>query len=72
MVSKVIVFIIGESGIGKELCVCVVYLVLFWVNKFFVVLNCVVIFKDLIESEIFGYLKGVFIGVIVNWEGVVG
>lgn len=33
--------------------------------------NCVVILKDLIELEIFGYVKGVFIGVILDWDGVV-
>lgn len=31
--------------------------------KVFVVVNCVVIFELLIESELFGYMFGIFIGV---------
>lgn len=53
----------GEFGIGKELVVYVLYCYLLWSSKFFIVFNMVVIFKDLIEIEFFGYEKGVFIGV---------
>lgn len=39
-------------------------------NVFFVVINCVVVLEFLFEFEFFGYVKGVFIGVIVDWVGV--
>ena len=41
-------------------------------NKPFVALNCAAIPKDLIESEIFGHLKGAFTGAIANREGAAG
>lgn len=64
--SKVSIFITGESGIGKEVCVEVIYVVSKCGDKLFIVINCVVILKDLIESELFGYVKGVFIGVVIE------
>lgn len=62
---NIMVFINGEFGIGKELVVSVLYCYSLCFEKFFIVLNMVVIFKDLIELELFGYEKGVFIGVVV-------
>lgn len=58
------VLLFGESGIGKEVLVCGVYEVLLCKNECFVVINCVVILDNLLESEFFGYEKGVFIGVV--------
>lgn len=58
------VFVIGESGIGKELIVCFVYLLSECYDGLFVVVNCGVFLEMLIESELFGYECGVFIGVI--------
>lgn len=58
-----IVFIIGESGMGKELFVRVIYNYSNRVDNFFIVVNCVVILDNLLESELFGYEEGVFIGV---------
>lgn len=68
--SDFIVVIIGESGIGKELIVRVIYFVGNRGNKIFVVINCVVILEFLLESEFFGYIKGVFSG--VDLKGKIG
>lgn len=38
---------------------------------FFIVVNCVVLFCDFIELELFGYMKGVFIGVDSDCLGCV-
>lgn len=60
---QVSVLISGESGIGKELIVRVIYYNLWWVKGLFIKVNCVVLLELLFESELFGYEKGVFIGV---------
>lgn len=60
---NLIVFIIGESGMGKELIVRVIYVEGSRWNKLFIVINCVVILENFFESELFGYIKGVFSGV---------
>lgn len=48
---------------GKEFVVYVFYRYSFRVSKFFIVFNMVVILVDFVEFELFGYEKGVFIGV---------
>lgn len=65
----VFVFIIGEFGIGKELVVWLLYYNSLWWNKFFVVENCGVFFDEFLESEMFGYKCGVFIGVVEDYVG---
>lgn len=61
--------LLGESGVGKEVVVVVIYQVL-ESEGFYVVINCGVFLKELIGSELFGYEKGVFIGVVGKKEGV--
>lgn len=74
MLEKVIkieinVFIIGEIGMGKEVVVCSIYFNFVWCKGFFVVVNMGVILVELLESELFGYEKGVFIGVVSCKKG---
>lgn len=68
--SDVPVFIVGESGVGKEIIARSVWKQSSRRNKEFVAINCASIPTDLIESELFGYEKGAFTG--ANKDGKAG
>lgn len=67
--SKATVFITGESGTGKEVCAEAIHAQGPRANKPFVALNCGAIPHDLMESEIFGHVKGSFTGAISDRLG---
>jgi two-component system, repressor protein LuxO len=67
--SQAPVFITGESGTGKELCAKAVHDLSDRQPSRFVTLNCAAIPRDLIESEIFGYVRGAFTGAVDNRAG---
>lgn len=69
--SKATVFILGESGTGKELCAEAIHKISDRNKSPFVPLNCAAIPKDLVESEIFGHVKGSFTGAVKDREGAV-
>jgi len=67
--SSATVFITGESGTGKELCAQAIHDISMRGDKEMVVLNCGAIPRDLMESVIFGHVKGAFTGAISDREG---
>jgi len=67
--SKATVFVVGESGTGKEVCAEAIHAESQRSNKAFVPLNCGAIPKDLLESEIFGHVKGAFTGAVSSRKG---
>jgi DNA-binding NtrC family response regulator len=67
--SSATVFITGESGTGKEVCAQAIHALSPRRDRPFVPLNCGAIPRDLLESEVFGHLKGSFTGAIADKTG---
>ena len=67
--SRATVFVTGESGTGKELAAAAVHRLSPRAGGPFVPINCAAIPRDLIESEIFGHVRGAFTGAVADRQG---
>ncbi|MEX4009028.1 sigma-54-dependent transcriptional regulator [Neoaquamicrobium sediminum] len=64
------VLLTGESGTGKEVAARSLHSLSERVDKPFVPVNCAAIPPDMIESELFGHVKGAFTGAEGSREGI--
>ncbi|KKO47935.1 ATPase AAA [Arsukibacterium sp. MJ3] len=69
-ITEANVLITGESGAGKELVANTLHLASFRSDKPFVAINCGALTPELIDSELFGHIKGAFTGAHRDHQGV--
>ncbi len=68
--SNSTVLLMGESGCGKELFAAALHNLSPRKNRNFVTINCATFPEGLLESELFGHVKGAFTGAVCNKEGL--
>ncbi|WP_419784130.1 sigma-54-dependent transcriptional regulator [Maridesulfovibrio sp.] len=67
--SEATILVLGESGTGKELVAEGLHRSSLRADKPLIKVNCAALPADLLESELFGYMKGAFTGANTNKPG---
>ncbi|GAB4167968.1 MAG: sigma-54 dependent transcriptional regulator [Geothermobacteraceae bacterium] len=69
--SEASVLIMGESGVGKELVASTIHYSSRRSDNRFLTINCAALTDTLLESQLFGHVKGAFTGAVANHRGLV-
>lgn len=69
--SRATVFVTGESGTGKEVCAEAIHMASGRGKGPFIAINCGAIPENLLESELFGHVRGSFTGAVSDRIGAV-
>ncbi|HSD63795.1 MAG TPA: sigma-54 dependent transcriptional regulator [Ignavibacteriaceae bacterium] len=67
--NRVNILIQGESGTGKELITRIIHFTGITKTEPFIAVNCTALTESLLESELFGHVKGSFTGAIKDTKG---
>ena len=68
--GKLTVLILGETGTGKDLIAEAIHHRSTRARKPFVPVNCAAFSESLLESQLFGHIKGAFTGAVADQKGV--
>lgn len=69
--SEASVLVLGESGVGKELVASTIHYSSERRDRRFLTINCAALTDTLLESQLFGHIKGAFTGAVNTHRGLV-
>ena len=64
------VLIVGETGTGKELVARAIHAMSPRKDRRFFAVDCGTLSREILESELFGHVKGAFTGAVANKQGI--